>query len=319
MTSSQPFFVIFNLGIAGRIDPDIAEPRKIEYDLANVGIIVRAVYVVKSKRLLPSFVPHSNNLRYAFWITQRQNERAFAQRIVDALFATITLLYQTDLSRSDPFDQGPTAYPVPQRFLKHRYFLKHSDLIRHDPGLQFRLGYCSSIPEFVVKTAWKMLPVVVEEPYFDAIHFYQASIRDFCFLGDTVTAVIYGDITQPVSRSEFARAEDAILNAFKAVEAIVGDFPKDDRKFHRKLRDVGIDPDEIAGYVGRGIDSAIDKREPISEKLRRMAFVRDKKAAHGLTKVDRRITYFEIMDFQACAKVVLQVAIEKKLGWQNGS
>jgi hypothetical protein len=317
VTRSQEFFVIFNLGI-GIGDPNLKEPREIEYDLGDTGIVVRAVYIVDTKRLLGSFVPHRNDGRYAFWISETRSQKDFPQRIVDAMFAGVTLLYQTDLSRALPFDDGPLAYRLPKRLLKHRLFLKRSDLINHCPGLEIRLGYYSIVPETVVETAWKMLPAVLKDPYFEALHFYQASVRDFCFVGDSISRVIYGDISQPVSRSELARAEDAVLNAFKAIEAIVGDPPSDDRKFCRKLRDAGISPEELAGYVARGPDRGVNRREPIWRKIRRMSEYRDKKAAHGSTKSDRRITYFDLMDFQACAKVVLQLAIEHEMGRQDG-
>ncbi|MGA3245436.1 MAG: hypothetical protein ABSE41_12525 [Bacteroidota bacterium] len=133
-----------------------------------------------------------------------------------------------------------------------------------------------------------------------------------------MSAVIYGEMSQPVSRSEFVKAEAAVLNAFKAVEAIIGDPPKNEKKFRQCLIDVGLDPDELVGFVGRGPDSGTDLRVPICEKIRQMSYVRDKKAAHGRSSADRRLSYFQIMDFQECAATVVQVAIEHKLGWQNG-
>jgi len=101
----------------------------------------------------------------------------------------------------------------------------------------------------------------------------------------------------PVSRRESARGENSIVNAFKAIEAVIGDPPKDEAKFKRKLQGASIDPNELCGLGPR--------RETIGIKICKMNDMRDKKAAHGRTGGDRQITYFDIMDCQACARLVL--------------
>ena len=319
MKSTKGFYTIFNIAIQRDEHSSPYWPTRIQFDFKDIGIFVRSIHLVETRRLRAEYVPPDNSGRYAFWLLNRANDDARAQRVIDAFLATIALLYKNDFSRMAPFDEGPVAYWLPERMLRHGYFLKQSDLRKYDPSLEFRIGNSATIHQPIVKTAWKLLPVVILDPYFDAVHFYQASINDFCFLGDAISEVLYGDISQPVSRSEFARAENAVLNAFKAVEAIVGDPPKDDKKFLKKLWEVGIDPSMMVGYMSRGLDKGMTEREPIAEKIRKMSNVRDKKAAHGSTKSDRRITYFEIMDFQALAEAVVRIALEHQLKRQNES
>jgi hypothetical protein len=98
--------------------------------------------------------------------------------------------------------------------------------------------------------------------------------------------------------------ETALQNAFKAIEAIIGDPPKDDRKFDQLLRSIGLDPYEEVGF---------GENRSLREEIRFMNIARDKKAAHGST-LNRRLTVGEIHKYQACAGYVCQAAIETKLG-----
>jgi hypothetical protein len=318
MAYLSDFFVVYNLCLGGGLDQDTAEPRRVVFDMTEAGILVRSVYIVNKKRLSPSFVPHAYQGRFAFWIDRRHDESTFPQRVIDGLFATLTLLYKTDLSRGMPlFAAGPVPCRVPGRVLKYDTFLKRNDLIRSDRRWEVLLDYCHTIPESIIETAWNMLPVVLHKPFFDAVHYYQASIRDFCFEGYSIAAVANGDMAQPISRSEWSQAEDAVLNAFKAIEAVIGDPPKDDKKFQSKLQCAGIDPFALVGFVARGSDEGSDKREPIWQKIRAMGLIRDKKAAHGRSGADRQITLYEIMEIQACAEVVVKLGIDYEVNSTN--
>lgn len=279
MNTTNPVFVILNLAVGGGIDALFRKPRHLDYGLEGAGVSARELFIVNANRIGADFTPATRDGRWAFSLSNQNNQEKFAQRVVDALFATITLVYRTDLSHAPPFHNGPFAYALSPKLVKHDSFVRRSDLLTHDPNLKYRLGYFTTIPEDTVDDAWKMLSATLRDPYFDAVHFFQESIRDFCFLGDAYSAVIYGEITQPVSRSEFVKAEDAVLNAFKAIEAIIGDPPKNQKKFRQRLVDAGLDPDEPIGFVDRDPDSGTDLRVPLWKKIRQMSYVRDKKAA----------------------------------------
>ncbi len=49
----------------------------------------------------------------------------------------------------------------------------------------------------------------------------------------------------------FRQAVEGNADAFKAIEAVIGDPPRDDRKFFDKLKNIVIDPQEKVGYVCR--------------------------------------------------------------------
>lgn len=93
--------------------------------------------------------------------------------------------------------------------------------------------------------------------------------------------------------------EDALHNAFKAVEAVIGDPPSDDRKFFDKLKDIGVDPQEKVGFT---------EKVPISTVIRRMNEAWDKRSAHGSTR-QRTIRAAELLEFQACAKAIILTAL----------
>jgi hypothetical protein len=134
---------------------------------------------------------------------------------------------------------------------------------------------------------------------FEATRFLQRSIECFFVYPGGIDEVTYDDVC-PQSASVRSRFEDALHNSFKAVEAIIGDPPKDDRRLSEKLKKIGINVDEPVGYR---------VKEPIGSVIRSMSAARDKKSAHGSTRY-RSITPAELLEFQACAHVVVVAALE---------
>src|SRR5262249_55251785 len=87
-------------------------------------------------------------------------------------------------------------------------------------------------------------------------------------------------------------------------EAVIGDPPKNSEKFFGRIRGLGIDPHEPVGY---------ENQVPISTLIRQMNEARDKRSAHGSTR-RRTIRPAELLDFQACADVLVLAAVEKARG-----
>lgn len=93
-------------------------------------------------------------------------------------------------------------------------------------------------------------------------------------------------------------AESAFLNAYKAIEALVGDKGKDrtEKRYLGRLAAIGIEPSEMVGYR---------EQESIIEKARRYYQMRDAIAAHGLGAYKRDLLLSEIIDLQALARHIL--------------
>jgi hypothetical protein len=155
------------------------------------------------------------------------------------------------------------------------------------------------------EAAWRIAAVTFNDnALFDATRFLKRSHDNFFVNPGQIREVAYDEGATPRTSSEQTDFEDALHSAFKAVEAVIGDPPKDDRKFFAKLKDIGIDPLEEVGF---------GEKTAISSVIRRMNVARDRRSAHGSTR-QRTICPAELLEFQACAEVVILAALEKARG-----
>lgn len=95
--------------------------------------------------------------------------------------------------------------------------------------------------------------------------------------------------------------ESAFQNAYKAVEAILGDLGGERKRENRiimRLRDVGINPNRHMSLRG----------ETLKELLAKYALTRDKITAHGSVS-KRRLPLAEIIGLQADARYILLKSI----------
>jgi hypothetical protein len=155
------------------------------------------------------------------------------------------------------------------------------------------------------EAAWRVATVTFNnETLFDATRFLKRSHDNFYVYPGQIREVACDQEASPPSSSHQTHFEDALHNAFKAIEAVIGDPPRDERKFFDKIKAIGIDPFEPVGY---------DERRPISTVVRTMNEARDKRSAHGSTR-RRTIRPAEVLDFQACAGTIVLAAIEMAHG-----
>jgi len=136
----------------------------------------------------------------------------------------------------------------------------------------------------------------------DATGFYKESIMQAWVADDDVFEIMSDNLDMPPSQAQRASIETAYQNAFKTIEAIIGEPPKDQRKLRIKLFEVGINPDEEVGYELYGMKPG---KETVLKKLMDMHQNRDKMAAHGRTTTPRTIGYCELKDKQALARYIL--------------
>jgi hypothetical protein len=95
-----------------------------------------------------------------------------------------------------------------------------------------------------------------------------------------------------------SKAESAFLNAFKTIEAMVGEPSKNRtrQKLVEKLRTRGINSDESVGYRHKA--SVVDK-------ILEYHPLRDQIAAHGIGKIKRDLKLSEIIELQSLARYLL--------------
>lgn len=108
----------------------------------------------------------------------------------------------------------------------------------------------------------------------------------------------------PTTTAELAIWEASYQNAYKAVEAVVGDPPRDEARYLAHLRNAGIDPDGLVGY---------EQKERVADVIRKMNRMRDTRVAHGSTPA-RGIHLKDMIEFQECARYVVQRAVNHASG-----
>lgn len=160
-----------------------------------------------------------------------------------------------------------------------------------------------TIPDEVVSYSLTATPVLLDNPKLGlAAAFLSQAQEDFhVFPGQLCEAVYNGDWV-PTRLRELARWESGYQNCYKAIEAVIGDPVKDDRRFEASLRAAGVDPYEQVGY---------ERRQSIKEVIREMTRIRDTRAAHGSTP-NRGIKMYQMVGFQECARYVVQTHIESR-------
>jgi hypothetical protein len=102
------------------------------------------------------------------------------------------------------------------------------------------------------------------------------------------------------NRSILAEGETAFQNAYKAIESVVGDPPKDDIKFEKRLSKIGLLAAEKIGYK---------RKRTLLESIREFEIIRNKRVAHGSTP-SRGLTVLEVLECQACAKHIIEAALD---------
>src|SRR5437867_4482488 len=100
------------------------------------------------------------------------------------------------------------------------------------------------VPENVTLRIWSLLPACRNAGLLRAASFFRTSLDEVDFTpGDVYDVRAFGEEADvPASILSIARFESAFVNAYKAVEAIIGDPSRDDRKFEQQIRQAGIDP-----------------------------------------------------------------------------
>lgn len=284
-----------------------ADPRSVE---RRVPVVVHGEKTTRTKweKVRRSIVGDSYFVIH--FRGQRQDHES-AQRIAEAANVALTVIHE--MLAASPI----VAWPFPKRLFQGNQLSelevfrlldsqeeKHYWEIR---SLENLLSTCFTIAPSAVAMMWKWVPFLLDSPpLFDACNFLLLSLSEFAFLGDTIREVLADPSAFPPRKEDQVRVEEAIWNAFRAIQAIIGEPNKDDRKFFQQLRAWSIDPLEPVGYY--------DDVEPISKKVRELQANRDSRAAHGRRGPKARregpITYYELMDAQKVAQEIICWALD---------
>jgi len=166
------------------------------------------------------------------------------------------------------------------------------------------IGSVAWFSDRAVEMAWSLTPLLLmNDKFLRAFRFLKTSQDNFYVWPRQIDDAV--ENAHLTAKNEFhqSRLENALQDSFKAIEAILGDPPKDDKKFFRKIEEIGLDPDKSFGLADKSLYQVI----------RDMNEARDKKAAHGSTS-NRHITVGELLDYQYCARLIVLQASEYAIG-----
>ncbi|MDV2989662.1 MAG: hypothetical protein P3T54_05910 [Dehalogenimonas sp.] len=237
------------------------------------------------------------NRRFAFSLSNGDND-AVAQCFADAMMFALAVMY--DIGIDNP--------PVPLRINKDN--VKIGEIIQRQDIVNCKNNYeknellyheAIGVPHIILSRVFQAIPIFfLNPPMMNSGSFYRESILKIWLCEDDVSELSLDGDT-PTSVVEKTNIETAYQNAYKAIEAIIGEPSSDKDKFRNKLKAQGINPDEIIGYDAlRGI-----REETIFNKILNMQETRDTKAAHGKTGRPRDIGYLELADKQKLAKYII--------------
>lgn len=296
----------------GCIDPFSRPTSKLKFDKNKHGFtaFIKPLFTPETQG-----VNYENSVRipngfYTISFECGKRDDKLAQRIVDALWASLAIMGRV------AFEEMPFALCVPKCLLRSEsnviietlvaWYVVDNNTPYNPDFLLVRLGRYVRYDSNVITKAWKILPALMQNNIFKASQFMFASIQDFNFIGDDTSEILRNPDLIPLSFNEQVRAEGAILNAYKAIEALIGDPPKDDAKLKNKLISIGVDPGELVGF-------RISTKEPVLQVIRRLNEYRDRKTVHGSTPYSRETKYVEVYEFQECTLVLLSSSIDKYL------
>lgn len=125
-----------------------------------------------------------------------------------------------------------------------------------------------------------------------AFVFWRLAVDEYAIAPDDVRWTLDHQDERPATRIDQARAEQSIQNAYKALEALIGgQAPKDEDRFARRLRELGLDPDA-------SIRLPDDSPDPLISRLVRLWNLRSKRAAHGgpTGVAQRAVSWHEVVE-----------------------
>jgi len=248
-------FLVSGLGFSLNWSPDFPKRnRRPPRVLSTVRgqAVVRPVLILREKARKPVDAWHGHWAGYGRVVIHARTRKHAARvcgRMIDGISALFTLFH--GMPKPHPF--VPLRIPewvirrgwVVEQDLESTYKRAHGYSEDSYQVREFRANLSSSIliPEYTMAYIFFHLPVAVKNAaLFHALHFYQESVSDYVFMGDSITDVLLNPTQRPESEQERVRLESSVLNAFRAVEALVGEPGRNEERFRHRLESVGNRP-----------------------------------------------------------------------------
>jgi hypothetical protein len=284
-------------GLNKKLQNIVVNKRKIE---------ISRVFVIEDRKKKSCCLNGNFNPRYLLKIEDGIRDDDFAQDLVDTVMLSVAIKNEMYL------DDNPLAIPVESSLYKDGTIKIESLIGSRGINSQeyYALGEGIGLPKEILDYIWQTVPVIFENQYItDAVSFYLESIKSTWICDEDIDEIRLDGFDMSPSPFDKASIETSYQNAFKAIEAIIGEPPDDLVKLKNKLEQAGINPENLVGLYELNSN---DKK--LIEKIVDMQKIRNKKAAHGKTlKAGRNIGYYELKDKQALSRYIILSHIQSKM------
>lgn len=300
--SDSVWYLLLQLGVPSP-DHHPKHDHAVEFSAAcrKISLVGKIMPIEASERYQPS-----QRYFFRFQRYKRDDRRAafIAETILNATYVTCGPV-------GDANDDA-AVLRIPRALIDRRLPIQLDDLITlerardwPDRVLWFpheTIGSHTGFLQSKQEVAWRRVPIVLSNPSIaQALRYMRTSLQNFYVYPSQVDEIIDDPAATANTPSEETHLETALHNAFKVIEALVGDPPKDDRKLALKLKALNIDSEEPFGY---------GTPRPILQVIREFSRARDVKSAHGSTPKNA-ITVAEVLEFQACAAYLLDMSFNQ--------
>lgn len=307
--SNQVWYLLLHLGVPSTLG-ESSHQHMVQAKRACkvLGLTLDVFPLASSKKFLP-------NERYFYRLPRYRRDDKLATHLGE----TILNLAWVTCGPLGALNDPATTIRIPRQLIDRGLPLSLDDLTTleysrdwSDRVLYFpdeTIGSFTGFSEEDILEVWRRLPAVVANDYLSrVIRFLKASIENFYVHPGQITEILDDPDVAAQSPSEQTHLETAVHSAFMALEAIIGNPSKDDRKLYSRLHEIGLDPLEEVGC---------STKKPLLQMIRDFNNTRDKKSAHGSTR-ERRITVLETLEFQSCAEYVVAAALDMaSVKWHN--
>lgn len=240
-------------------------------------------------------------VHYAFHFPRYARNDVRAQTVGESLLAAVSILCGSMID-----DSVAPVLRVPRHFVLEAPRVRSDNLLALEYQREWservigssgtELGSVAYTYSKCIRSAWRALPALVRsrQAHLAAV-FLCASYRDVDIRFADLPLEEMELMLKPADAFGQSRKENALLNSYKAIEAIVGQPPSSMEKLAGRLQSVGVDAYTPIGY---------GQRRPLVQAIYDIEKLRNKKSAHGSTK-DRSLALADVVACQWVAESVL--------------
>lgn len=247
-----------------------------------------------------------NSGRYVIFFhneKDRNSKKEMAFKISDIIASLLAVYEYTEFLQIKCCYEMPYPVYLPKHYIKDYVFLGKK--LRKYHKCEEDVSFINNISGMILNkylrniifSALVLEKILSNENLFRSLCFFTVSSKEIFFYDDMLEDIVRNRHETPGSICERFTLENYFFNAYKAIEALIGDPNKNRKKFENKLLKMGINPNEKVGFGN-------DKNTVIDE-IYRLNKIRDTKVGHGSMRKDY-LTYYELARVQYLSRYLIR-------------